>query len=294
MKIRLKQLSLQDDNERYRRPSKQLPLPNEFTFQNFAIDDTEPSLITDVFNDSEDVIKAFFGILKNASNMEDYLGGCGSIGDTMNPYAYAYELYTQDARQEMSLESFKDSFQGIGHINLLKLYPVYIPPGTPENIRYYMFEIEIITGPTEKDQMAYDRGGSYFVYYYGLIAVEYDQNEGWKIRSIYYLPEDFLCAPDHGWSYAAEYLVPIVYEEWYQLIDQIDNMVQNGNLVSVYASNEDKSRRYKFDFVRLTNGYDILLHENIWNKGRWEEINIMRDEGQRLKLSPLNPNFMTA
>lgn len=289
MKIRLKQLSIQDDNERYRRPSKQLPIPNEFTFENFFTENTEPPLITANFTDPEDVIKAFFGILKNAANMGDHMGGCGTIGDSTWPYSYAYELYTPAAREDMSLDQFKNSFQGIGHINLLKLYPVPSLPSTPDNIRYFMFEIEVITGPTEKDEMLYTQGGSYFAYYYGLIAVEYDQNSGWQIKSIHYLPEDFLCAPDHGWSYSAEYLVPIIYEDWYHLIDKIDSMSQNGDLVSVFASGKDE--RYRFDFVRLTNGYDILLRENILKDGKWQDTNIMKDEALRLKMSPLNPNF---
>lgn len=289
MKIRLKQLSIQDDNERYRRPSKQLPIPNEFTFENFFTDNTEPPLITATFHDPEDVVKAFFGILKNASNMGDHMGGCGTIGDAMWPYSYAYELYTPEIREDMSLDQFKNSFQGIGHINLLKLYPVPSPPNTPANIQYFMFEIEVITGPTEKDEMLYTQGGSYFAYYYGLITVEYDEEYGWKIKSIHYLPEDFLCAPDHGWSYSAEYLVPIIYEDWYHLIDKIDSMSQNGDMVSVFASGKDD--RYRFDFIRLTNGYDILLHENIFKDGKWQETNIMKDEALRLKMSPLNPNF---
>ncbi|WP_312648672.1 hypothetical protein [Aminipila sp.] len=285
----VKQSEDQDDNERFRRPSKQITLNNEFSFRYFQKDNDKPPLITTAFETSENLVKAYFGILKSAANMKDYLGGCGTIGNSLQPYPYAYELYSNSTQKDMPLSQFVDSFSGIGQINLLKLYPAYVPSGTPDNIGYYMFEIETITGPSEKDEKSYNRGGSYFAYYYGLITTEYDPNYGWKIKEINYLPEDFLCAPDHGWSYSAEYLVPIVYQDWYHLIDNIDRIEQDGDIVSVYASGPDK--QYKFDFVRLTNGYDILMHENLWNNGRWEEINILSKQDQGLKLSSLNPNL---
>ncbi|QOX63230.1 hypothetical protein FRZ06_07655 [Anoxybacterium hadale] len=53
----------------------------------------------------------------------------------------------------------------------------------------------------------------------------------------------------------------IVYGDNLKLIDKIDRTEQNGNMISIYASGNGKS--YRFDFVRLTNGYDILLHESI-------------------------------
>ncbi|MHC1722124.1 MAG: hypothetical protein AB9836_02840 [Aminipila sp.] len=279
----------QVDNERFRRPSKQLTINNKFSFRYFQKDYDKPPLITTAFETSEDVVKAYFGILKNAANMEGYLGGCGTIGDSLQPYPYAYELYSNSTQKKMPLSEFVDSFSGIGHINLLKLYPAYVPQGTPDNIGYYMFEIEAITGPSENDEKSYNRGGGYFAYYYGLITTEYNPNSGWKIKAINYLPEDFLCAPDHGWAYSAEYFVPIVYQDWYHLIDNIDRTEQVGDIVSVYASGPDK--KYKFDFVRLTNGYDILMHENIWNNGQWEEVNILQEEVQGMKLSSLNPNL---
>lgn len=275
--------------ERFRRPSNQPALKNPYSFSDFQKDNDQPPLITTAFHNPEEVVKAYYGILRNASNMEGYLGGCGSIGFHAQPYPYAYELYTDAAHKKMSFSEFVDSFRGIGYLTLLKLYPAYTPPETPENIRYFMFEAEAITGPSEKDEIAYKRGGSYFVYHYGLITVETDSEQGWKIRAIDYLPEDFLCAPEHGWVYLSDYFVQAVYHDWYHLIDRIDKTEQNGAIVSVYASGE--GNRYRFDFVRLTNGYDILLHENIYQNGQWVETNLLKEEDQRLKLSILNQNL---
>ena len=274
---------------RFRRPSNQPALENPYSFKIFEKTDDKPPLITKIFHIPSDVIKAYFGILRNASNMNGYSGGCGSIGNSLQPYPYAYELYTASAQKKMPLPQFVKSFQGIGYITLLKLYPAYIPLGTPKSIRYYMFETEAITGPPEKDETAYKRAGSYFVYHYGLITVESDSKYGWKISSIQYFPEDFLCAPEHGWVYYSDYLVHYVYHDWYGLIDKIDKSEQSGNIISIYASGY--GNQYRFDFVRLTNGYDILLHENIYKNGQWEETNLLKDQDQGLKLSVLNPNL---
>lgn len=284
-----KQNSKQYYKERFRRPSKQLPLDNHYSFTDFEKENDKPPLITTVFKTSFDVVKAYFGILREASNMAGYLGGCGSIGNSLQPYPYAYKLLTNATQKQIPLSKFVNSFKGIGHITLLNLYLAYIPPRTPANFCYYMFEIESITGPSQMDELAYKRGGSYFVYQYGLITVENNLKYGWKIKSIDYLPEDFLCAPEHGWVYSAKYVVTFVYQDWYQLIDSIDSIQQNDNLIFVFASGKDK--KYRFDFVRLTNGYDILLHENIFINGNWEEINILKTQDQGLKLSVLNPRL---
>jgi len=70
--------------------------------------------------------------------MAGFHGGCGTIGWSKIPYQYAYELLSRETRQKMSLEKFEESFSGIGHTTLLKLYPAYQPPNTPADIKYYM------------------------------------------------------------------------------------------------------------------------------------------------------------
>ena len=193
-----------DYSARFQRPSNQPALDNPYSFKDFDKESGKPPFMTTNFKTSEDVIKAYFGILKDASNMADFWGGCGTIGNAMAPYSYAHELYSQNTQAKIPLKEFTNSFNGIGHITLLKMYPAYTPPKTQGNMGYHMFELEAITGPSQKDKVSYNRGGSFFAYYYGLITTEYNPQTGWKIKSIDYLPEDFLCAPWHGWQYSSD------------------------------------------------------------------------------------------
>lgn len=273
-------------DERFRRPSRQPELQNPYTFKKFEKDIPGFPLINDKFDSPEKAAKAFFGILRDAANMSDYKGGCGTIGNAMGPYPYAYELLTEKAQKSMSLKQFTDSFEGKGAITLLKLYPAYAPAGTPPDTKYLMFEIEAITGPSQKDPRAFADDGSYFAYYYGIITLKNDPKTGWKIESIDYLPEDFLCAPMHGWAYYADTMVGVIYKDWYQLIDKIDRIEMQGDRVYVYASG--KGKEYRFDFVRLTNGHDIMLHENIKQNGKWVETQILKDKDNFAKFTIRN------
>ncbi|KAB1436074.1 hypothetical protein [Candidatus Galacturonibacter soehngenii] len=275
--------------KRFRRPSKCPPVDNPYVFADFVKDYDAPPFINKIFKNGKDVILAYFGILANASNMPGYLGGCGSIGDSLLPYPYAYELLTPSLQAQMPLEEFIHSFQGIGHITLLNLHKAFHPGTTNFNTCYYMFEIESITGPSALEQLTTLRIGSYFVYHYGIISTTFNAVSGWKISKISSLPEDFLCAPDHGWIYSATSLVTFVYKDWYELITQIDQVKHEGNIVYVYASNPKAS--YRFDFIRITNGYDILLHENVCIKGTFQKMNLLKPQDQQLKLSILNPDL---
>lgn len=274
------------DLSRFQRPSSQPALDNKYNMAQFDRDRSGNPLSLDHFQTPEDVILAYFGILREAANMAGYSGGCGTIGWSTLPYPYAYELLSENNRNRITLSQFEDSFRGIGQFTLLKLYPAYTPPETPENVRYHMIEAEVITGAPTDDPAGY-YSGSHFAYFYGIVTTELDQNKGWKIKAIDYFPEDFLCHPMHGWDYDAQSLVPIVYQNWYHLIDQVDRIEQNGNMISVYASGGGK--QYRFDFVRITNGNDVLLHEMILQNGQWTETNLLRHQG--LKLSILNPNL---
>lgn|GEM_PF-1179010 len=267
-------------NEEFHRPSKQPALPNPYAYADFETADHQPPLISEIFHTPEEVILAYFGILENAANMGGYSGGCGTIGDATQPYPYAYELLTPESRSEMSLEQFIASFAGIGHITLLSLYPAYAPPETPPYLQYYMVEIETITGRNKQDG---NGQGSYFAYYYGIVTVEETGEGGYKIKRIDYLPEDFLCAPYHGWSYDAEALVNIVYGENLRLIDAVEKIGQQDGWIHVYAAGN--GRQYRFDFVRLTNGYDILLQENMLVDGEWQATQLLPDRWEGYKFS---------
>jgi len=48
---------------------------------------------------------------------------------------------------------------------------------------------------------------------------------------------------------------------------------------------------YRFDFVRLTNGEDLLIRENIKFAGVWKETNLLKEQDQIYKFSILNPRL---
>lgn len=265
------------EEARFRRPSREQPYPNPFDFDKFQ---NEGGKAETVFESADAVILAYYGILQSASNMLGFTGACGSVGYGTEPYAYAYSLFTAEKQQALSLKAFTNSFKGIGYITLLKLLPAFSPQGTPESIRYYMVEIEVISGVKESEI----NKGSRFAYTYGLVTVQHEQEMGWKIKDIQYIAEDFLCAPEHGWFYLANAMVQIVYGENLKLIDRIDKTEQKNEMVYVYASGQNK--QYRFDFVRLTNGYDILLFENELQNGEWQRVSLLPPEWAYLKLSP--------
>ncbi|HOP72570.1 MAG TPA: hypothetical protein PLO77_04890 [Thermoclostridium caenicola] len=276
-----------DDNEaeRFHRPSGSPALNTKYSFPDLQnVRETVP-----VFKNPEDIIKAYYGLLREASNMTGYHGGCGTVGFHHEPYPYAWKLLTDDYRKALPLEKFIDSFKGTGHTTLLKLLPAWAPPETPDNIRYYMVEIEVITGPKITDENKDKPQPGYFAYYYGLVTVEDTGRDGWKIKRIDYIPEDFLCAPYHSWYWDAPALVEIVYGNLYGLVDRIDSIDRHDSLFMVYAVGN--GQLYRFDFVRLTNGEDILLRENVKFAGVWKETNLLRDSEQIYKLSVLNPRL---
>jgi len=272
------------DAERFQRPSKQPALKLKYDFKDFQENGKVP-----LFSTAENAIHAYYAILKEAENMNGYHGGCGTIGMAKIPYPFAYELLALQTKQRISLEEFVKSFSGIGHMTLLKLYSAYQPAGTAENIRYFVAEIEVITGPPVTPANKNTLQASYFAYYYGLITTEEVPLKGWKIKCVDYVPEDFLCSPYHLWHWDARALVEIVYGEWYKLIDKIERVEKENSIISVYASGS--TGVYRFDFLRLTNGEDILLHEYIIEKGKQRELNLLKEEDQIYKLSILNPNL---
>ncbi len=278
-------------SERFQRPSKDPPYPNRYSFKDFEKSDAHPPLITKKFDNPEDVVLAYYGILQSASNMVGYSGGCGSVGWSTLPYPYAYELLTKEKQKEMPLDRFVASFNGMGYITLLKLLPAYASAGTPRHTQYYMVEIEVITGAKTDPGQQYHQG-SQFAYYYGLVAAEQTPGDGWKIGEVRYIAEDFLCAPMHGWFYLSDAVVQIVYRDNLKLIDEIDKIEQEEAMIRIYASGKEK--HYRFDFVRLTNGYDILLHEYILSNGQWKETGLLTDSWKNLKLTVENNKLREA
>lgn len=276
----------QQIQERFQRSSKKVPLDLKYQFKiprGTIIPPYIPEGYPKKYESSEDVIHAYYSILNEASNMIGYSGGCGTIGDSRIPYPYAYQLLTDKTKEEMSIEEFKDSFSGIGHINLLNLYPAYHPKKSSFSEKYYMIEIETIVGLPVAINNNKNLASTYFAYYYGIISTKYEKGEGWKIKSVNYISEDFLCAPYHHWYWDSRALVDIIYNSWYNIVDKIDKVEQKDSLISIYASG--KGKKYKFDFIRLTNGEDVLLHEYVYESGKWKEVNMLKPEHKGYKLT---------
>lgn len=272
--------------ERFLRPSRQALLKLKYSFKNFKNILKNMSDNLTVFSTPEDVIHAYYAILKDASNMEGYTGGCGTIGYSRTPYPCAYQLLSKDMQQRMSLDEFIKSFAGTAHTTLLKLLPAYAPSDTPENIKYYMVEIEVITSPPYKEKDGDKPQPSYFAYYYGLITLENSPSDGWKIKDMDYIPEDFLCAPYHLWYWDAAMVVKTIFGNWCKLVDEIDKIDVKGSQVQIIARGE--RNRYRFDAVRLTNGVDIFMHEYVEEDGQWKEVDYIVEKHKYLKFSVLS------
>lgn len=260
-------------SERFQRPSNRQALESPFSYEDVA------TIPPKVYTSPKDVLYAYFTILQQASNMNGYTGGCGTVGQAELPYPFAYALLSGERHSQVTQQKFTGSFRGIGHLTFLTLEKAYRPINTPDDIEYWMVEIEAIQGWPEQEA---EKRETNFTYYYGLATLRNQPQQGWKIDSLDYLTEDFLCAPYHGWSWDATAVVQIVYQENLQLVTQIDKVEQNGINISIYASGGEE---YRFDFVRLTNGCDLLLHEYIREGEEWKETDLLGDTWGGLKFS---------
>jgi hypothetical protein len=215
--------------------------------------------------------------------MYGYSCGCGSIGNAKEPYEYAYQLFTPEYKKNHSFDEFINSYSGTGHTTFLNLHDAYTPLDTPKNIKYYVFEYEIISGTKQSDSNKDSKTYCNFNYMYGIITTEYYNERGWKIKSIDTLQEDFLCAPYHKWSYLSNLVIQYVYIEGLGIIDQVTNKYISGNHIHIYATGNNQD--YRIDFVRLTNGYDLLLHEYKWMNNHWVETDLLTPVWKTLKFS---------
>lgn len=270
-------------DERFERPSKLPALKLKYNFRGPKDSDEGPPYVAKgfpvIYQSPEDVIQGYYAILKNATNMRGYYGGCGTIQGMDKPYPYAYRLFSNDTKENITLEKFKDSFKGTGGMNLLHLTPAYQPSNTIDNITYYFLEVEVLKGHQYTDDKASRDYPNYFEYYYGIVTTEYDKQDGWKIKSVDYLPEIYLCHPLHGWDYDYKSLIDVVYNGWYKINLTIDHQEIENNYIQVYASNKDNE--YKFDFIRLTNGDDVLLHEYIKENDEWKKVSILKPDHEK-------------
>lgn len=246
--------------ERFLRPSVNKPL-DKF----YYTDGSEGKLPSDLKLPGE-TVRAYFDILSDAANLGEKAGGCGSIGQGDAPYPSAYNQLSEDLKKTMSYEKFLKSFDGIGHINLMKLIDMpAIKLG--DNICPRVFvEIETIEGSDTQ-------GKTYFAYYFGFITMDEDKDAGWKINEIQLKPEDFLCHAYHGWWHDAGTIVDMIYNKKYGMIDKILGVEENGDFRNVLAKGKD-GKQYRFMFVRITNGADIELRQYVMEDGKWKDAYI--------------------
>ncbi len=254
-------------NETYFRPSSLKSLNNNFvdfnTFQETFKGGTVPAELMDT---PIKTIVNYFSVLQQAENLTDEkTGGCGTVGYSREPYPIAYQFLSENNKKSMSYSEYLASFQGIGHINLIKVIPVITE--NPHEIRYFL-ELEILEGT--------NTGGTAFNYYFAEISLV-NANNRYYIDSLTLTPEDFFCAAYHGWSQNAESYVEIVYGNWCGLIKKQYTPQQNEftKEIVVDGVNGDK---YMFKFAKLTNGTDFLINTLIQKDGAWVPVNIDVDK----------------
>ena len=204
----------------------------------------------------------YFSFLREAANPSDgkYIG-CGSLGDGNRPYPIAYNFFDDEYKKKVSFNTYKDSFSNMFHISLIKYKEV---PSDNENLKYF-YEIEVI--------QALENNIASFTYYYGFIELG-KSGDGFKILDISITPENYLCAPYHGWVYDGASKVEVEYGNWCKLIKKMGKTEVDGYVKNIYfLGNDNKS--YKIQFYTLTNDYDIEVAQYVQNSnGKWEYIKL--------------------
>lgn len=244
--------------ERFFRPYQQKVLDRKYTFNKNGQD------LPEKFNLPGDVVRAYFDIVGDASNMGDKKGGCGSIGFGDAPYPHAYNMLAESLKSRMPFEQFMKSFEGIGHINLLKFIEAPAVKIEDAVCPRYFVELETIEG-------TYEDGKTGFSYYYGFVTTVQDGDKGWKINMIAIYPEDFLCHAYHGWWHDGPSVVNVIYKDKCQIIEKVLNVEEDGHLRNVMTKGKD-GKQYRFVFVRISNGADVGLRIYVLENGKWKDI----------------------
>ncbi len=267
--IQLMNKNMSNLNETYFRPSNLKALNSNFmdhdSLQNSFKDGKVPSNLIKTPLDSA---INYFSVLQQASNLTDEKsGGCGTIGFGLEPYPIAYSFLSENNKKSMNYEEFLNSFEGIGHINLIKLLPITVSSDEAADNQYmskYFLELEILEGS--------NMGVTTFNYYTGELDVI-------KVHNLYYIdsltltPEDFFCAAYHGWAHNAESYVETVYGNWCGLIMKQYAPDQDEYKKKIIVDGVDKNK-YMFEFAKLTNGTDLLINSLVKKKGKWLPVQI--------------------
>lgn len=254
-------------NETYFRPSRLKTLNNIFMdFDTFSKTFTNATVPPSLMDNPQNTAINYFSVLQQAANLtENKTGGCGTIGYAQMPYPIAYNFLSENNKKSMSYNEYLTSFEGIGHINLIKIIPI-ITEGT-DKYKYFI-ELEILEGSSI--------GVTTFNYYTGELDLI-------KVNGLYYIdslsltPEDFFCAAYHGWAHNAESYVEIVYGNWCGLIKKQYSPQQDDYKKNIMVDSVD-DKKYMFEFAKLTNGTDLLINALIQKDDNWVPANIDVDK----------------
>lgn len=254
--------------DRFFRPSN-MPILNTkrdiLTIDDYNKMPSEIKLNKVLLKSPEDTIINYFSVLREAANpLESTQTGCGTLGDATSPYSYAYNFLSKSYREKVSYEEYFKSFQNQLHINLIKLNQLPTEKDNKNEIKYFV-ELEVIEGT--------DKQKGVFAYYYGYIYLEKEDGV-YRIKNMEYAPENYLCAPYHGWSWDAQMFVEIEYGDWCSLVDGAVVVKDNGYERRAYFKDKNKNEYYVL-FYQLTNGVDIKIADYKKNKlGKWELTHI--------------------
>lgn len=254
--------------ERFFRPSNMTILNtkrNILSINDYDKSSSNIKINKELLKTPKDTIINYFSILREAANpLYNNQTGCGTLGDARDPYTLAYNFLSKSYKEKVPYKEYFMSFENQLHINLIKLNEVPPDKNRPNDIKYFV-ELEVIEGT--------DKPKGVFAYYYGYIYLE-KEDDVYKIKDMMYAPENYLCAPYHGWSWDAKSLVEIEYGGWCSLVDGEVIVKDDGYERKVYFKDKDKNEHYVL-FYQLTNGVDIKIADYKKNKdGKWEHIYI--------------------
>ncbi|WP_313131082.1 hypothetical protein [Anaerocolumna sp.] len=258
------------DVEKYFRPSN-LPVLNDRNYNMsffdpyFQKEESEIILQEHLIKSPEDTIINYFSIMREAANVQEgKYAGCGTLGYQTIPYPVAYQFLASSYKENMSYKEYLKTFLNILHINLIKYRQVPVVDNPNDIIRYFV-EIETIEGS--------EKNAAYFAYYYGFIDIVKEKSN-YKISNIEFYRENYLCAPYHGWSYAAEAVIDIKYGGWCKLVKDRLPTKQDGYVKRICFKGTD-GNEYLIEFYQLTNDTDIEIAQYIKDKsGSWKLIKL--------------------
>ncbi len=100
------------------------------------------------------------------------------------------------------------------------------------------------------------------------------EKPNYKIVDMNYTPENYLCAPYHGWNYDAKDFVEVEYGNWCSFIEGEVIVNQQGYEKKVYYKDKEDNEYFVL-FYELTNGVDKKIADYKKNKDdEWDVVYI--------------------